>query len=147
MNNKIHGKVAKVLNSNEVALNIGSEDGVKIDMYFDIMDPTGENISDPETGEILGSVERSKVRVKVTKIQKKLSIASTFKERRKNIGGTGLNYGVLSKALMPPKWVTELETLKTEEKTWEDLEERESYVKTGDPVVEVTESTNLKENK
>ena len=31
--------------------------------------------------------------------------------------------------------VTKYETLKTDEKTWEDLSESESYVKTGDPVV------------
>jgi len=38
---------------------------------------------------------------------------------------------------MPPKWVANYETLKTEEKTWEDLSEKESYVKTGDPVIQV----------
>ena len=40
---------------------------------------------------------------------------------------------------MPPKYVNRPETLKTEEKTWEDLDETKSYVKTGDPVVEVLE--------
>ena len=40
--------------------------------------------------------------------------------------------------LMPPEWTTDyVETLKTEEKTWEDLDEEESYVKVGDPVVQV----------
>lgn len=34
-------------------------------------------------------------------------------------------------------WVTRYETLKTREETWEDLEEEDSYVKTGDPVVQV----------
>ena len=33
--------------------------------------------------------------------------------------------------------VTRQETLKTSEKTWEDLDEKESYVKTGDPVVQI----------
>ena len=38
------------------------------------------------------------------------------------------------------KWVTKHETLKTEEKTWEDLDEVDSYVKIGDPVVQVLEA-------
>lgn len=145
MSDKIRGKVAKVLNSHEVALNIGSNNGVKIGMYFDILDPKGENIVDPDSKEVLGSIERPKVRVKITKVQENLSVASTFKEKRKNIGGTfdfG-NLGAISQSLMPAKWISEVETLKTEEKTWEDLEEEQSYVKTGDPVVEVKEEMNF----
>ena len=46
-------------------------------------------------------------------------------------------FGMLSKALLPPNWETKYETLKTDEKTWEDLDERESFVKVGDPVVQV----------
>ena len=38
---------------------------------------------------------------------------------------------------MPPKWITKYETLKTEEQTWEDLDEKSSYVKVGDPVIQV----------
>ena len=45
--------------------------------------------------------------------------------------------GSWARELMPPKWITKYETLKTEEKTWEDLDEEKSYVKTGDPVVQV----------
>ncbi len=41
---------------------------------------------------------------------------------------------------MPPKWVTKYETLKTEEKTWEDLDEEASYVKVGDPVIQVQQA-------
>jgi hypothetical protein len=40
---------------------------------------------------------------------------------------------------MPPRWITKYETLRTEEKTWEDLDEKDSYVKVGDPVVQVIE--------
>lgn len=41
---------------------------------------------------------------------------------------------------MPEEWVIKYETLKTEEKTWEDIDEEESYVKIGDPVVQVIET-------
>ncbi len=53
----IRGKVAKVLNSREVALNIGEEQGVRIGMVFEILSPVGDVIEDPDTGDTLGSVD------------------------------------------------------------------------------------------
>lgn len=139
MTEPIRGKVARVLNSKEIAINIGSSSGVQIGMYFDVMDPKGEDIRDPDTIEILGSIERPKVRVRITKVQEKISIASTFRKKEVNVGGQGFGLIGFSRALMPQKWVTKYETLKTDEQTWEDLDESESYVKTGDPVVQVLE--------
>lgn len=134
MTEPIRGKVARILNSRELVINVGSKDGVAVGMRFDVMDITGENIKDPDTGELLGSVERSKVRVEVFKVQEKLSVANTYRTTRVNVGG---EMGRMSQMFMPAKWVTKHETLKTDEQTWEDLEEMDSYVKTGDPVVEV----------
>lgn len=146
MSKAIHGKVARLLNSRELALNIGSTDGVKIGMLFDVLDPKGEDIRDPDTQEILGSIKRQKVRVKIISVQDKLSVASTYKATEINVGGTGDFAGVgrISAMLMPPKYVKSFETLKTTEQTWENLDESKSYVKTGDPVVsviDVSEST------
>ncbi len=135
----IRGKVARVLNSREVALSIGTDSGIEVGMFFDILDSKGEEIRDPDSGESLGSIARSKTRVRITKVQEKLSVASTFKTRRVNVGGVGPDVSGFSRVLMPPEWVTEYETLKTEEKTWEDLDEEESYVKVGDPVVQVSQ--------
>ena len=142
MNNKkrIRGKVARILNSRELVINLGSEQGVVLGMCFDVLDPKGEDIKDPDTGDILGSLERPKVRVKVNRVEPKICVATTYKKIDVNIGGTGAvipDLRVFSKLLMPPKWVANYETLKTEEKTWEDLSEKESYVKTGDPVIQV----------
>jgi hypothetical protein len=139
MTNMIRGKVARVLNSRELALNIGSQNGVRKGMLFDVIDPKGEDIVDPDTGGILGSLERPKVRVKVISVQDKLSVASTYKKERVNIGGVGIGTSAISQLfIQPPEHVTQYETLKTEEKTWEDISEEESYVKCGDPVVQVT---------
>ena len=91
MTETIRGKIARVLNSREVALNIGSANGVSVGMYFDVMDPTGEDITDPDTEEILGSIERSRVRVKVIHVQERLSIASMYKTKRINVGGHGID--------------------------------------------------------
>jgi len=141
MSELIRSKVARILNSREIAIAVGAEHGVKVGMYFDVMDPKGDDIKDPDTGEILGSLERPKVRVKITQVQERLSVAITFKKEKINVGGSGYALGAigLSQALMPPKYVTKYETLKTDEKTWEDLEEEESFVSSGDPVVQVKE--------
>ena len=48
---------------------------------------------------------------------------------------------------MPPEWITKYETFKTEEKSWEELGEEESYVKAGDTVVQVIlDATSAEEN-
>jgi hypothetical protein len=141
MDTKIRAKVARILNSREVVITAGSIHGIKIGMLFDILDPKGEDIRDPESGELLGSVYRPKVRVKIVEIQEKISTASTYKTREVNIGGSDLSsIGLLGRSFMPPKWVKEYETLKTTEKTWEDIDEKESFVKVGDPVLQVDET-------
>jgi hypothetical protein len=142
MNNKelIKGKVAKILTSRDLVINKGSEDGIFVGMKFDVLDPKGENIIDPDSKEILGSVLRPKVRIEITSVQKRLSIGSTYKKETYNIGGSANFYlSDFARALRPPEWVTKYETLKTDEATWENLDEEESFVKTGDPVIEVIE--------
>ena len=133
---QLRGRVAQILTSREVAINLGEDDGVKLGMYFDILHEQGQDIEDPDTGEVLGNIERPKVRVKVTHVQDRLSLASTYKKKRVNVGG---NYQDLSRAfsraLTPPRWVTKYETIKADEKAWENLDEQDSYVRIGDPVV------------
>ena len=149
MNKRIRAKVARVLNSREIVISAGAKSGVVVGMHFDVMDPKGENITDPDTGEVLGSIERPKVRVQITQVQELIAVASTFKKKKINVGGAGHLFGDLgavSRALMPPKYVTKYETLKTDEKTWEDLTEEQSFVKTGDPVVQIIEEVDLKDD-
>ena len=109
MDDPIRGKVARVFNSREVAINLGSEQGVRPGMYFDVL-AQYEDIVDPDTNEALGSIERPKIRVKITRVQEKLSLASTL-DREIHVGGMPL--GEFSRLLMPPKWVKKYETLKT----------------------------------
>lgn len=142
MSDLIRAKVARVLNSREIAITAGITQGVTVGMLFDVMDPKGEDITDPDTGEVLGSLLRPKVRVKITQVQEKLAVASTYKKKKINVGGTftiGADFGAFSRSLMPPKYEEKYETLKTDEQTWEDLDEDESFVKTGDPVIQVVE--------
>ena len=143
----IRGKVAQILNSREMVINIGSDSRVAVGMRFAVMDTKGEDIRDPDTGELLGSVERPKVRVAISKVQERLAVAATYKKEVVNVGGSGIGIGVaqLAQVFMPPMWKTKYETLKTEEKTWENLDEEDSYVKIGDPVVQVLEGTDAQE--
>lgn len=140
MTEPIRGKVAQVLNSREIAINVGSEAGVVEGMYFDVL-ATPKDIRDPDTDKVLGAIDRPKVRVQVSDVQEKFSVAATYRKKRVNTGGVGyLSYpSGMADLLKPPNWVTRYETLKTEEKTWEDLDEEESYVNTGDIVVQIME--------
>ena len=38
MTKPIRGKVARVLNTREIAINVGTANGVTVGMYFDVMD-------------------------------------------------------------------------------------------------------------
>ena len=144
MTQPIRGKVARVLNKREIAINIGANHGVTIGMYFDVMDVNETDIIDPDTNEVLGSIERPVVRVKVTHIQEKLSVASTYKSERVNVGGTAprstsiLDATLsLSGYLSPPRWVKKYETLEDTGETKTPLDEEKSKVKAGAPVVQV----------
>ncbi len=134
----IRGKVARVLNSREVALNKGLVDGIEIGMIFKILSHKGSEIIDPDTNELLGSVESEKSRVKITVVQDRVSVASTYRTRKINVGGSGPRF-LTPRLFEPPKWETRVETLKTDEAPREELEEEDSYVQVGDPAVQYLE--------
>lgn len=142
MTDAIRAKVARVLNAREVAITAGSENGVKKGMFFDVLDEKGEDITDPDTGEVLGSLERRKVRLKVSDVKDKLSIAGTYRSIKINVGGDAdpmfdAHFGPIARALMPPRWVTKYQTIKSDDAPWEDIDDESSFVKVGDPVVQV----------
>ena len=143
MTEPIRGKIARVLNTREIALNVGTAQGVTRGMRFDVMDTNERDITDPDTGKVLGSLERPKIRVEIIHVQKDLSVAQT-PETSVNVGGTGTlsldTLGPFARSLMPPNWITRYETLRKTENTKEELDEEDSRVKTGDPVVQVLET-------
>ena len=132
----IRGKVARVLNSREVAINKGKCDGVEVGMIFNILSTKGSDITDPDTGEPLGTVDLAKTSVKITIVHERVAVASTYRTREVNVGGVG--FGVTG-IFDPPRWETRVETLKIEDADVEELDEEEAYVHTGDPVVQVIE--------
>ena len=71
----IEGKVAKILNDQTMILNIGRAAGVAQGMIFCIFAPV-EDVTDPETGESLGSWEAVKGYVQATHPQERLTVCS-----------------------------------------------------------------------
>jgi hypothetical protein len=139
MTDKLKGAVATVLSSRELVINLGSEAGVEPGMKFAVLNRKGVDITDPETNESIGSVPIAKVIVEVTRVEPKLSVARTFKKRRRNVGGSGaLGIASMTNLFEPPKYVDEWETLRTAQKPEiAELPADQSYVKRGDPVEQV----------
>lgn len=140
MTDPIRGRIAKVLNVREAAINIGSKQGVRLGMIFVVVDDKHRDITDPETNQILGSIERPKARLKVNHVQENLCVASTLKKKRVNTGSSGTLYD----ALIPKKWIAEYEILMRSDMDLEDFDEEKVYVKVGDPVVCVFENSEEK---
>lgn len=131
---RVRGFVAQILDSQTLVINRGAEHGVIEGMRFAVLNRQGQEISDPETGEPLGSVDIDKTIVKVVRIQEKLSVAKTF--RRFTTPGGPLWATSMGQMSRPPS--TRTETLRVDEaKMKAELDETESLVKVGDPVVEV----------
>ena len=134
-NQPIHGKVARVLNSREVAINKGMYDGVRVGMIFKILSTKGSEITDPDTGEALGSVELEKASVRVTEVKERIAVAATYRSQKVNVGGGGVPRMTLA-LFEPPKWEIRFETLRTDEDFAEELDEKDSFVHVGDSIVQ-----------
>src|SRR5579859_7607169 len=108
----IEGRVAKVLSTREIVINKGTADGVEVGMIFNVLSPAGEDIRDPETGEILGSVARPKVPVQVSSVQDRLCVAKTYRSTSVNVGGMGITARAdigIARLFQPAKWVKHYE--------------------------------------
>ena len=62
---RIRGKVAAILSKRELVLNIGTEHGVEVGMRFVILNSKGVDVKDPDSGEVIGTVEVPKTVIKV----------------------------------------------------------------------------------
>ena len=129
----IEGKVARLLNSRELIINRGSEDGVEDGMRFEIIDEFDE-IRDPDTKEILGGIKRVKVRVKVSDVQERLAIARTY-ETYKTPDTSMLTFGLPD----PSRTITRVKTLSSTcgPQIVPSHEAGEIFVEIGDKVVQM----------
>lgn len=100
-------------------------------MFFKVLDPRTVDITDPETGNILGSISRIKIVLKAAEVAEHLTVAQTFRSHEVNVGGTGNN--LLGSLMSPPKYVRQVETLRRGAGEPAPIAERESVVAIGDP--------------
>lgn len=129
MPDRIEGKVAELIDDQTLVINRGTEHGVRIGMRFAVLNPRGAEIKDPDTKEVIGSVEIEKVVVKIVRLERMLAVARTFRTFKS--GGFTLPILGLSTG-------TRRETLRTDESTYkEELQPQDSYVNVGDPAVQV----------
>jgi hypothetical protein len=125
----IEGKVAGIVNERELAINIGNAHGVKEGMKFKVLADEPTEIRDPETDELLGMVDRDKVRVKAIEVYDKFSICRTY--RTVLVGNIDLGTFYQAKR-------TVAETLRADEASYiSPLPEEKSFVKKGDRVIEI----------
>lgn len=128
----IRAKVAQVLNSTDLALNRGSKDGVEVGMRFAILSDRGADIKDPDTGEVLDSIEIAKTLVKIISVTPRLAVGRTF--RRK-----GSSNSAFAAALNVMGTGERAETLRTDERRLQqELDPKDSFIKAGDEAVQFT---------
>jgi hypothetical protein len=130
----IEGKVAAILNELDLAINRGGEHGVTRGMRFEVMEPTGVMVTDPDTGKPLGEETQVKIKVKVVRVESDYSVARSDEE----IPGKGGSLFWASDALLKGT-PARLRTLATDDALFPALDEEESFIKRGDPVREIEE--------
>lgn len=132
MNDKIW-KVARIISDREIAINVGSDQGLgEGDVLLVLDEPIV--IEDPDTGSKIGEIVRHKAVVKVYAVEPSMALARTFRIRTINIGGTQVGLGGLASIMSPPKYVTETETLRRDPDKDRSLKPGDSIVKAGDRV-------------
>ena len=142
ISNLLEGKVAGVLSERELTINIGFASGVVVGMNFKVLSAEQYEVYDPVSNELLGVVDREKVRVRVVDVQEKFSICKTYRKWTTS-GGSLYNLtsaSLASIAAMAAGPRTVYETLKSEDSSLPaPLSEEESYVKRGDRVLQIVE--------
>lgn len=130
MSTPIRGKIAYVLDNGDIVINVGRAHGVRQGMRFDVIDDNNLEIRDPDTREVIGSLEVSKIKVEVIDIQEKISVATPHLPGERRVGDSyriSIPLGPFARSLMPPSWVAE-DTISKSEK--------DSDVEIGNSVVE-----------
>lgn len=72
----IKGRIIRITDNRTIIVNLGKNDGITTDNIFRIM-AEPEPIIDPDTGEVLGSVEVVKAKLKASLVNDKFTIATT----------------------------------------------------------------------
>lgn len=74
----IRAKIAKVLSEDEYVINKGEADGVTPGMIFDVRDDRLDDIVDPDTGESLGSIDRPRLSIRITRVGDRAALGRRY---------------------------------------------------------------------
>ncbi|WP_194943871.1 hypothetical protein [Glutamicibacter halophytocola] len=141
----IEAKVAQVISERDLAINRGSSAGVEVGMRFKILSSEPAEIRDPDTDEVLGKVEISKVEVEVVSVQPTLAVCRTFKKivlpgkpKRTGIASpySSLRESIFGDIGTPDK--ERYQTLRSDESfVVNELDPNGSFVKRGDRAIQL----------
>jgi hypothetical protein len=133
----LEGRVAEILNARELVINIGSDKGVTRRMKFAVLADAPKEVHDPETGELLDTVVKEKVRVEAVEVRPRITICRTYRTTTTRIiGGEYVDYF----RRQHREESKETETLKAADASYlEPLSPQQSYVKINDRVVTVVD--------
>ena len=131
----IEGKIASILNERDVVINKGSDDGITEGMRFKVNDPAVK-ISDPDTGDELGTMRREKIRVKVMELQPRFSIAKTYETYTAPMSSVATQVADAFRSRMVTR-VRKIILEPPDQKTVT-IDVTGSTVNIGDPVVQIT---------
>lgn len=133
----LQGRVAKILNARELVINIGQEHGVMKGMIFAVLEESPLTIQDPSTGEVLGELDREKVRVKATEILPRMTVCKTYRQVGGSIDWRLFEQMGVNTRREPPI----IETLKDDAKSYpEPLSPAQSFVSINDRVLLISDS-------
>ena len=79
----------------------------------------------------MGHVKLPKIKVKISHVEEKFSIAETYKYKEVNVGGVN-TLGGFSSILSPPKYVRRYETFEIDEEYKQSIDKEKSIVEVGD---------------
>jgi hypothetical protein len=78
---RITGHVARLITDNELLINVGASSGVKVGLKFAVLDTRTNDVTDPVTGEDLGSLRRVKTNLVVVQVGDRISLAREVSSR------------------------------------------------------------------
>ena len=138
LENAVEGKVAKILNGRELAINRGSDDGVLQGMKFEVIDDLDE-ILDPDTKDSLGTFKRVKIRVKAVEVYQRFSITRTYETYQVTEPSPFDIDTIPTVASIFSRTVTKVRTISSSKTDYRDYEEGRGHVQVGDKVAQIQE--------
>lgn len=137
-NDRLEGRVVQILNERELTINLGQTSGVDTGMKFAVLAETPLKQVDPITDELLGELDREKVRVMATEVYEKFSVCRTYETVV--VGRPSMDQMFGLKILQGEGQREVPKTLRADKSFLPPpLSQEESYVKIGDRVRQVTE--------